>query len=312
LLKITDFHLIFMISLLLPGPFFINLIGGFVRYLLLLLICMLVSEICIANEVSGVSISSVSAGEASLSSDGAKAQVAKNLANPVANMVSAPFQTNYYHGLGAAKAGTGANLLFQPVAPIDMGGGDLLIVRPILTTSWLRNVDGFTGAGETGPQFEAFYAPYRGSNKVLFGFGPYLAAPSGKSGLFGSQQTGAGVTGVLSIQGEAKSYGFLAFNSWGIGSNTTSGTQNNFYLQPFFSYHPGKGESMSANIQSTYNYDLSKSSNQAIFTYGRVVNIDKQLIQISGGPIYNFNSFPGGPQGWGARLTITFAFLKSH
>jgi len=64
--------------------------------------------------------------------DDAKVAIAKQLANPIASLVSVPFQYNYSRGVGANQAGSEQTLLFQPVIPFDLGGGDAFILRPIV------------------------------------------------------------------------------------------------------------------------------------------------------------------------------------
>lgn len=239
----------------------------------------------------------------------AKTDIAKKLANPIANMVSVPFQWNWDQKTGKKGEGHDQTLLMQPVIPMGLSGGDTLIFRPIITAQMQSNVNGFSGTGMQGVQLETFYAPNTGSS-LIYGVGPYLVSPAGASGHFGSQQTGGGVTGVVLDRQGAWTYGILAFNSWNLGGSAVSGTQNNLYWQPFLDYVTSDAWTFSINTQSVYNYDVHRTQNPVNAAISKLVVTNGLPISYSVGARYNVTSIPGGAQGWGARASITFVFSK--
>ena len=234
-------------------------------------------------------------------------EVAKKLANPIANMVSVPFQYDYYGNIGPEKKGSAQVLLTQPVIPIDMKGGDNLIVRPVVTSVWENNVNGFSGYGFNNVTLETFYTPNTGSS-FMYGFGPVLVSPSGTSGHFGSQQTGGGVTGVLLDRRGPWTYGAMAYQTWSLGGNGASGTQNNFYYQPFVAYVTHNAWTFTVVDQANYNYDVHKAVNTYFFNIGKLVVHHKLPVNYTAGVSYMGTTAPNGPQGFGARAQITFAF----
>lgn len=236
-------------------------------------------------------------------------EVAKKLANPVANMVSVPFQYDYFHGIGKNRQGITNELIVQPVIPFDLKGGDNLIVRPVTTTSWLNNVNGFSGYGFNSLTLETFYTPNTGTS-LIYGAGPILVTPSGSSGLFGSQQTGGGITGVLLDRKGPFTYGGIAYQTWSMGGNGASGTQNNLYWQPFLAYVTPTAWTFTINSQSTYNYDVHKAVNPYNFTIGKLVVHDGHPVNYTLGVSYMGTTLPGLPTGFGGRAQITFAFPK--
>ncbi|MGV0954217.1 MAG: hypothetical protein ACOYBR_07885 [Fluviibacter sp.] len=238
-----------------------------------------------------------------------KTEIAKKLANPIANMISVPLQWNWDQKTGKNGQGHDQTLLVQPVIPVSLTGGDNLIFRPIVTAEMQSNVNGFSGTGMQGVQLETFYAPNTGSS-LIWGVGPYLASPAGASGHFGSQQTGGGVTGVVLDRAGPWTYGLLAFNSWKLGGNAISGTQNNLYWQPFLAYVTSDAWTFSLNTQSVYNYDVHRTQNPVNAQISKLIVTNGLPISYAVAARYNVTSMPGGAQGWGARASITFVFSK--
>lgn len=59
------------------------------------------------------------------------AELAKKLSNPIANLISVPFQNNTDYGIGA-NGGTRNTMNFQPVLPISISANWNLIARVVL------------------------------------------------------------------------------------------------------------------------------------------------------------------------------------
>jgi len=243
-----------------------------------------------------------------------KVGIAKKLANPIANMISVPLQYEFSRGVGRNQGGSEQTLLFQPVMPFNLGGGDTFIVRPIVAGVREVSVQGasgqpYSGYGIASVTIESFYAPNTNSSWI-WGIGPYAQSPSGNSGKFGSQQTGAGVTGVVLNRNGPWTYGLLGYQSWEVGGNPAFGTQNNLYGQPFLAYTNKKALTITANMEALYNYDTRRTSNPLYVGASQLVVIGGIPFSFGAGPMYYVSNTPGGPSGWGARATATVVILK--
>lgn len=262
----------------------------------------------VAVEKSGAVTPPLKAGESA-------EDIGKKLANPIANMISVPLQYEFSRGVGANQGGSEQTLLFQPVMPFNLGGGDTFIVRPIVAGAREVSIQAapgaapYSGYGISSVTVESFYAPNTNSSWI-WGIGPYAQSPSGNSGKFGSQQTGAGVTAVVLNREGPWTYGLLGYQSWNVGGNPTYGTQNNLYGQPFIAYTTKTAWTYTANMEAQYNYDSRRTTNPLYAGVSKVAVFDGVPVSFGGGPIYYVSNTPGGPSGWGARATITLVILK--
>ena len=243
-----------------------------------------------------------------------KVGIAKKLANPIANMISVPLQYEFSRGVGRNQGGSEQTLLFQPVMPFNLGGGDTFIVRPIVAGVREVSVQGasgqpYSGYGIANVTIESFYAPNTNSSWI-WGIGPYAQSPSITSSKFGSQQTGLGMTGVVLNRAGSWTYGLLGYQSWGVGGNADFGTQNNLYGQPFVAYTTKDAWTYTANMEALYNYDTRRTSNPLYIGASKLVVLDGIPFSFAAGPMYYVSNTPGGPSGWGARATATVVILK--
>ena len=241
-------------------------------------------------------------------------EIAKKLANPIANMISVPLQYQFSRGVGLNQGGSEQTLLFQPVAPFNLGGGDTFIVRPIVAGVRETSVQyapghSFSGYGIASVTVESFYAPNTNSSWI-WGIGPYAQSPSGNSGKFGSQQTGAGVTAIVLNRDGPWTYGVLGYQSWSLGGNPAFGTQNNLYGQPFVAYTNKDAWTYTVNMEAQYNYDSRRTNNPLYAGVSKLFVIDGVPFSFGAGPMYYVSNTPGGPSGWGARATATLVVLK--
>jgi hypothetical protein len=93
-------------------------------------------------------------------SEDSDAEIAKKLNNPVASMISVPFQLNWDFNMGALNEGTQFKLNFQPVIPVSLNDEWNLIIRTIVP--YISQEDVLTGPR---PKFPGL------PNDVLSGLG---------------------------------------------------------------------------------------------------------------------------------------------
>ena len=105
-------------------------------------------------------------------------ELAKQLSNPVADLVSIPFQFNWEEGVGPDDA-TRMVLNVQPVVPFQLNDDWNLIGRWIMPfvsqPSLAPGLDSTFGLSDV--LFSGFFSP-RNSGGLIWGVGPALSLPS--------------------------------------------------------------------------------------------------------------------------------------
>lgn len=163
-------------------------------------------------------------------------ELAKQLSNPVAALISVPLQLNYDEGLGAGGKGDKWTLNVQPVVPISLNEEWNVISRTILPLVEQRDVipgdDSQSGLGDIVQSvFFSPKAPTAGG--WIWGAGPALLLPTGGDDLT-ADQWAAGPTAVALKQTPAGwTYGVLGNHLWGVSNSGRLPDANATFLQPF-------------------------------------------------------------------------------
>ncbi|HET6349113.1 MAG TPA: neuromedin U [Candidatus Krumholzibacteria bacterium] len=163
--------------------------------------------------------------------------LSQQAANPIANLMSIPFQLNNDFGLG--NYDRTANVLnVQPVIPL-MGGK--LITRTIFPFVWIPDIGSESGTYSSGLadiNFTAFYVP--GGGSLTWGVGPIVAMPSGGAER-GSEKWSVGPSAVALKQSTLWTLGILANNLWSIAGKSEREDVNKGLIQYFIVRQLGDG-----------------------------------------------------------------------
>jgi len=139
-------------------------------------------------------------------------EIAKKLSNPIANLISVPFQSNYDTGIGPDRNGSRYQLNVQPVIPISLNDDWNLISRTIMPVIDEDNVvpdTRQTGFGDITQSL--FFSPKQPTDcGWIWGAGPVLLVPTGQDKYLGADKWGSGPTAVLLKQESGWTVGVLA------------------------------------------------------------------------------------------------------
>ena len=241
------------------------------------------------------------------------AELAKQLSNPVASLISVPFQSNWDFNIGPAN-GRKYTLNIQPVIPISISKDWNLIVRTILPVISQTDVFGKSGTqsglGNTTQSF--FFSPKApGPGGLIWGLGPVGYYPTATNSLLGPEKWGLGPTLVALVQKKGWTLGILANQIWSVGGDNHDPNVNSTFLQPFISYTTKSHTTFTLNTESTYDWTNDQWTVPLNLMVSQILKIGKLPVSVQLGGRYYAASPSGGPD-WGLRFNFTFLFPTSR
>ena len=242
--------------------------------------------------------------------------LAKLAQNPVANLVSVPFQNNTNFNAGPL-GGTQNILNIQPVIPVEVSKEWNIITRTIMPVIWQPELvagqgDSF-GLGDI--QFSAFLSPANPSaGGLVWGVGAIAQLPTNTSDTLGNKNWGLGPSAVLLHldKGDPWVYGVLVNNVWSLSSDKQGGSYNNFLMQPFLNYNLPEGLYLTSSPIVTAAWDAPSDQRWTVPLgggIGKIFHLGKLPINAQIGGYYNVVHPDSGPN-WQLRLQVQFMFPK--
>jgi hypothetical protein len=238
--------------------------------------------------------------------------LAKAAQNPVANLISVPFQDNINFNVGPDNE-TQNVLNIQPVIPVSLGPDWNLITRTILPVisqpGFAPGEDRTNGLGDT--QFTAFLSPAKAEG-LIWGVGPILQLPTNTDDVLGNDRWGLGPSAVaLRIDGHWL-YGALVNNVWSVSGSHHDPSYNQFLLQPFINYNLPSGLYLSAAPIVTANWKADSGQRWTVPLgggVGKIVRFGRLPVNLQTQVFYNVEK-PRYGADWTWRLQMQLLFPK--
>jgi Putative MetA-pathway of phenol degradation len=240
-------------------------------------------------------------------------ELAKKLSNPIAALISVPFQFNYDSDIGPNDKGDRSVLNVQPVIPFSMNDNWNIISRTIVPL--VKQKDIFPGAGSQSGLGDVvqslFFSPRRPTKGGwVWGVGPVFLLPTASDDLLGADKWGVGPTAVVLKQSGPWTYGALANHIWSVAGDDKRPDISSTLLQPFMSYTTRSAVSYSLSTEATYDWKSKEWAVPLTANISKVMKFGNQPVSVGGGLRYWAESTDSGPEGWGARFQLTFLFPK--
>jgi hypothetical protein len=235
-------------------------------------------------------------------------ELAKQVQNPVASLISVPLQGNWDFGLGDREA-TGALLNFQPVIPFAASENTNLILRVITPVMSQPGPEGtrYNGVGDV--LTSAFFSPSR-PGRIIWGAGPAILLPTATTNALGTEKFALGPTAVVLTQPGNWTVGGLMNQLWSVSGAKDRTDVNQTFLQPFVSYNLGNGLSAGASSEITANWKRDEVWMVPLyFSLSKIVVLGSQMVNIGVGAGPTLTG-PTGASSWRFRLSATFLFPR--
>jgi len=239
------------------------------------------------------------------------AELAKKLANPIANLVSVPVKLDWDTGIGPEDAER-STYVIQPVIPVTLNQDWNLISRTIVpyvdAESPIAGGSNESGLSDITQSF--FFSPNAPtSNGWVWGGGPVLFIPSATNNMVGSEKWGTGPTFVALKQSNGWTYGMLSNHIWSFAGSDHRSDISTTFLQPFLSYTTKTYTTFGVNTESTYDWKNEQWLVPINLSVSQLMKFGKQPVSFALGTRSYVEGPTGGPD-WGLRFSVTFLFPK--
>jgi hypothetical protein len=173
----------------------------------------------------------------SLFSQESKEQLSQQAANPLADLISLPFQNNLNMNYGEYNRNMNV-LNIQPVVPFANGRIITRTIFPILHIPDFSSENGKFSSGLGDIVTTAFYVP--NSSGFIWGLGPVIEFPTGGEKR-GTQKWSAGPSFLILKQPGDWTFGMLINNTWSFAGNKERDDVNHMFLNLFIVLQLGDG-----------------------------------------------------------------------
>jgi hypothetical protein len=239
------------------------------------------------------------------------AELAKKLSNPVASLISAPFQNNTDVGIGDHN-GSRNTLNIQPVIPIKLSSKLNLITRVVLPIISQHDItgEGTQQSGLSDAIASAFFSPAEAKNGMVWGVGPALLVPTATNKFLGTKQFGVGPTALILKQAHGWTIGALINQIWSVAGDEDRADVNQMFLQPFLNYNWKSGAGLGINSEITQNWEGNTTTAFLNPTISGITKLGTQIVSLIVGPRIQVAAPDGSKSAFGVRAAVIFVFPK--
>jgi hypothetical protein len=240
-------------------------------------------------------------------------EIAKQAQNPIASMISVPFQNNATFGVGEDSR-VQDSLLIEPVIPFKLSSDWNLITRTIIPLieqpTLAPGVGNVSGLGDV--QLSLYMSPVKPFGGLIWGLGPSFSFATASDRSLGTGKNSAGLsTAILTIQGHWL-VGVLITDVASIGGQEDRKDVHQFLMQPFVNYNFSHGWYLNSSPIITANWKATSGNKWTVPVGGgggKIFHIGRQAVNTY---IQAFDNVVHPHEGgtWTLRLQLQLLFPK--
>jgi hypothetical protein len=239
--------------------------------------------------------------------------LAQLVQNPIAKVISLPFQNNLMFGVGPDHDPQDV-LNIQPVLPIQINDDWNVITRTIIPLDYQPAFSpaGSAVGGVGDISLALYFSPARTSASLIWGIGPAFIFPSAGHQVLGQGKFSAGVSAVaLTIQGPWL-VGALVTEVASVSGESYRQQVNQMLVQPFINYNFPRGWYLTSSPIITANWKAPGSQQWTVPVGaggGRAFRVGKQALNAQ---LQAFDdvAHPHDAGNWTLRVQFQLLFPK--
>ncbi|KRR08828.1 hypothetical protein CQ12_26805 [Bradyrhizobium jicamae] len=235
--------------------------------------------------------------------------LAKQSQNPIADLVSLPFQSNTNFNAGPFNRAQEV-LNIQPVVPLRINADWNMISRtiiPVISQPSPIFDSNTNGIGDITQSL--FFSPAH-PGALIWGAGPVFTIPSATDPILGTGRVLLGPTAVFLTTPGHWVIGVLLNNQWSVGGNPLRPPVNTFLAQPFVNYNLAGGWYLTSSPIITADWLAPSGQRWTVPIgggFGRIFKIGDQPVSASIAGYYNV-ARPTGTPDWQLRTFFSLLF----
>lgn len=235
--------------------------------------------------------------------------LAKESQNPIANIISLPFENNFDFGVGEEDAFV-YTLKMKPVYPLNLGKVNLInrFILPVIYQEERVEGEGSQfGLGDL--TYQAFFSPAK-LGKIIWGAGPAFVLPTNTDDLLGVDKWSAGPAAVALAKPGHWLFGALTQNVWSYAGDSDASDVNFTSFQYFINYNFEGGWYLSSTPTITADWEADSDDRWTVpfgGGVGRLVKFGQKLVDLKLQGFYNVEK-PKAAADWSLQFQVKMLF----